>query len=258
MDDPISAQIAREVSGWPSAGGCLDGARRIGARLTAAVLLILCGSNLGRAQDVHPYVGGAAEISTWGVHSWSGAPSITYNNTSADTTVVGVVGEAGWFLGRRIAVGAEFDIPLGRTTVASQYGYFNPYNRLSQYRETELFGVFHGYVPLSRRVQLGILGGGGFVFGSSIDQQSNCNFDPSIPCAPFSAPKESTRTSLGATVGGDLAVQAAHGLAVVSQFRMVWVSRGGDPVSAGQNLGFVGLGIDSVSYRASIGLRARF
>jgi hypothetical protein len=107
-------------------------------------------------------------------------------------------------------------------------------------------------------VQIGILGGGGFVFANSIDQQSNCNFDPSIPCTPFSAPTESTRTSLGATVGGELAVQAAHRLAVVSQFRMVWVSRGGDPESAGQNLGFVSLGIDSLSYRASIGLRSTF
>jgi len=220
-------------------------------------LLMAYGSSVN-AQEVHPYVGGAVEISTFGVDSLSGSPSMTYNNTSTDSMIVGVLGEAGLFLGRRIAVGAEFEMPLERASVTSMHGYFNPYTRESAYREGSLFGIFHGYVPVSARAQVGILGGGGFVFASSIDQQSDCNFDPTIPCKPFSAPTETTRTSFGATVGGDLSVQAAEHLAVVSQFRLIWVSRG-DPASAdGQSIPLITLGIDRVSYRAIIGLRAMF
>src|SRR5579871_3174999 len=98
------------------------------------LLLMACGSSVN-AQDVHPYVGGAVEMSTFGVNSLSGSPSMTFGNTSTDSTIFGVRGEAGLFLGRRIAVGAEFDMPLERASVTSSHGYFNPYTRESQFHE---------------------------------------------------------------------------------------------------------------------------
>jgi Outer membrane protein beta-barrel domain len=231
------------------------------ARLTAVFfLMMLCDSRPAPAQDVRAYVGGTVEISTWGVHSWSGAPDVTYNNTSTDTTVVGVTGEAGWLLGRHAAVGVELDIPFGRNDVTTIHGYFEPFTRQSQYRETSIFGVIHGYVPVGSKVQAGIFGGGGAVFGNSLYQESECNFDPHVPCTPFGPVQEITRSSFGLTVGGDLVVKATRHLSVVSRFRLVWAARGGDPASSSDSATaqFVILGLDQVSYRASLGLRATF
>jgi hypothetical protein len=136
---------------------------------------------------------------------------------------------------------------------------FNPYNRRSRYRESSLFGIFHGYVPTGGRVRAGILAGGGIVFASSLDQISSCNFAPRIACTPFSPEQEATRSALGATLGSDVVIQATRRLSVVPQFRVVWVGRGGDPASSsGDDYGFVTLGLDRFAYRASIGLRATF
>ena len=211
------------------------------------------------AQEVHPYVGGAIEVSTWGVHSLSGAPDVTYDNISDNTSVAGIVGEAGVFLTRNVAVGAEFEVPFGRNNLTSAFGYFTPFTRRSQYREQSLFGVLHGYLPVSHRARVGIMGGGGIVSASSLAVISNCDFDPKIPCTPFTPEKEATRSSFNATVGGDIVVQVAHRLSVVSQVRVVWVVRGADPATADiQDLPVVTLGVDRVSYRVRLGLRAIF
>ena len=163
------------------------------------------------------------------------------------------------FLKRNVAVGAEFEIPFGRTNTTSSFGYTEPFTRRSQYREQSLFGVFHGYLPISHRARAGIMGGGGIVSASSLALISNCNFDPRIPCTPFTPEKEATRSSFNATVGGDIAVSVADHLNMVSQFRVVWAMRGDDPASAdAQDLPIVTLGVNRVSYRVRLGLRATF
>ncbi len=212
-----------------------------------------------RAQSPHPYAGGAVEISSFGVHSWSGSPSVTYTNTADDPAVIGIVGEGGVFLGNNIAVGAEVDMPLGRTGLTQAYGYFNPYRRLSQYREWSAFGIVHGDVPSGRRIRVGALAGAGVVVGSSLDRFSQCPFGSPNACSPFGPEQETTRTACGTAVGGDVVFHATRHLGVLSEFRVVWVDRGGEPASASaQNLTFVSLGLDSVSYRARFGLRATF
>jgi hypothetical protein len=226
------------------------------ARPVFFLLAVLGCSRIVGAQDLRPYAGGAVEVSTWGVHSWSGSPSLTYNNTSEDTKVAVIAGEVGLFVGRNVAFGAEINIPFGRSTVTSGHGSFNPYTRLSRYRERSVFGVFHGYLPTDRRVRVGVLGGAGIVFASYLDRFSYCNFDSSIACTPFSPEQESTRTAFGATLGGDVVIQTARRVSLVSQFRLVWIDRGPDPSSAqGQDFSFVTLGLDRVAYRAGIGLR---
>lgn len=212
------------------------------------------------AQDTHPYASGAIEMATWGVHSWlDGSPSLTFINSSDDGTVLGVVGEAGVFFGRNVGVGAEIDVPLARAGVTNEHGYFNPYRRLSQYQEWRVFGVVHGYVPAGRRVRAGILGGGGIVFPSTVDQKSTCNFDFNIPCTAFVPDQEMTHLLFGAIIGGEVAIQATDHLSIVPQFRAVWVARGDSSsltVAAEQPL--ASLGIDRVSYHAGIGLRVTF
>jgi hypothetical protein len=230
-------------------------------RASAVFLLsVLCCSRLSSAQERHPYVGGAIEMSTWGVHSFDvGGPGSSYFNTTDENKVVGIVGEVGAFTGRSTAIGVEISIPLARNNVTNAQGYFLPYNRLSQYQELSVFGIFHGYVPSGRRVRVGILAGAGMVFESSLDQISTCNFDPHIPCTPFSPEPEATRSAFGATVGGDVTIQATRHLSIVPQVRVVFVDQGEDPATSNAtDHPFVVLGIDRVSYRAGIGLRMTF
>jgi hypothetical protein len=239
----------------------MKSSRSICATRTVALLLAVLGcGRLTSAQDSHGYIGGAIDLSTFGVHSFeTGGPGSTYFNTADDPTVVGVIVEGGWFVSRNVALGAEIDIPVGRAGVNNTHGYFNPYIRLSRYRELSVLGTVHGYVPSSGRVRAGILAGAGIVFANSLDRTSTCNFDSSIPCSPFSPEQEETRPLLGATVGGDVVIQTTHSLSIVPQFRLFWVNRSQD-VNSGSAADhpFVILGIDRVSYRGGIGLRVRF
>jgi hypothetical protein len=224
------------------------------------LLAVLGCGRLAGAQDSHTYISGAIELSTFAVHSFeTGGPGSTYFNTADDPTVVGVLVEGGSFVSRNIAVGPEIHIPLGRAGVTNTHGYFNPYTRLSQYQELSVLGTFHGYVPSSARVRAGLLAGAGIVFANSLDRTSTCNFDPSIPCSPFSPEQEKTRPLLGATVGGDVVIQTTRRLSIVPQFRLFWVNRDQDVTSgSAADHPFVILGIDRVSYRGGIGLRVTF
>jgi len=229
-------------------------------RSVVFLLAVLSCSGRVSAQDVHPYVGGAIEISSFGTHSWSGSPSVTYNNATDDTFVTSIGSEGGVFLGNNVAVGVEINIPFERSEITQSHGYFNPFNRRSRYREWSVSGIFHRYMPAGRRVRAGIVLGGGMVFASSRDQVSSCNFDPRIPCAPFSAEREATHSTFAALLGTDAAIQVTPHLSVVPQFRVIWVGRGGDPASSSfdADFDFVTLGLDRLAYRAAIGLRATF
>jgi hypothetical protein len=229
-------------------------------RTVVFLLAVLSCSGRVSAQDVHPYVGGAIEVSSFGTHSWDGSPSLTYNNATDDTVVTSIAGEGGVFLRNNVAVGVELSIPFERSNITQSHGYFNPFNRRSRYREWSVSGIFHGYMPTGRRVRAGIVAGGGMVFASSRDQVSTCNFDPRIPCAPFSAEREATHSAFAAVVGSDVAVQITRRLSVVPQFRVVWVGRGGDPASSSfdADFDFVTLGLDRLACRAALGLRATF
>jgi hypothetical protein len=228
-------------------------------RSAVFLLAALGSSRIVSAQNVHPYVGGGIEMSSFGTHSWEGSPSLSFDNATDDSIVIGLGGEGGVFLGTNVAVGAEVNVPFGRGGITQSHGYFNPYSRLSRYREWSLFGIFHGYVPAGRRVRAGLLAGAGIVFASSLDRYSFCQFSgtPVVVCQPFTAEQEATRSTLGATLGGDVVIQATHRLSVVPGFRVVRVGRGGDLASSGYH-DFIDLGLDRLVYRAGIAIRATF
>ena len=230
---------------------------------TRAVLFLLVLLAVGRAaiaQESQTYLGGAMELPTFGVHSFdTGGPGSTYVNTSDDPILVGAVLEGGGFVSRNLAVGAEMHIPIGRAAVTNVHGYFNPYTRLSQYRELSVLGIFRASAPSRGRVRAGMLAGAGVVFANSTDRTSTCNFDPTIPCSPFSPEQEATRPLLGATVGGEVAIQTTGRLSIVPQFRVLWVNRSQDVASGtAADHAFVILGIDRVSYGGGIALRVTF
>jgi hypothetical protein len=224
-----------------------------------AVLLLVASMCAGSAngQVVHPYVSGAIETSSTGVHSISSGASLTFDNTSDDNRGLGVVGEAGWFLRPNIAIGGQVDLPIGRTAIIQSHDYMNPYNRRSRFREWTAFGVVRAYVPRGRRVRLGGLAGAGVVSESSLDQISTCQLAPPYTCSVFGAESESTRLATGLTVGGDLVWEAIPRISVLPQFRLVWVDRGKifGPNNSFDDTNLISLGLNQVSYRASIGIR---
>lgn len=227
-----------------------------------AVLLFIASTCEGPAsgQVVHPYVSGAIEASSAGVHSLNSGASLTFDNTSDDNMVLGVVGEAGWFIRPNIAFGGQVDLPFGRTAITQHHDYVDPSNRRSRFREWNAFGVLRGYLPLQRRVRVGGVAGLGLVAESSLEQISTCQLAPPYVCSAFGAEKESTRFATGLTVGGDLAWEATPHLSVLPQFRLVWVDRG-NPVASNNSSEdsiLISLGLNQVSYRASIGLRVGF
>src|SRR5436305_8080220 len=120
-----------------------------------------CG-RLASAQDSHTFVGGAVELATFGVHSFdAGGPGSSYVNTTDDPAVIAAILEGGRFVNRRIAVGDEIDIPVGRAAVTNTHGYFNPFIRLSRYQELSALGMFHWYVLSSSTVRAGVVAGAG-------------------------------------------------------------------------------------------------
>ena len=218
------------------------------ALIRSALLLFGMLSCVGAvsAQDQRFYVGGEIEMSSFGTHSWDGSPSLTYNNATDGAPTIGITAEGGFFLSRNTAVGAEVNFPLGRSDVTQTHGYFNPYNRLSQYQEVSIFGMFHRYLSTSRRLRAGVAAGAGVVFESSLDRVSTCVDYPPFSCGPFSAEQETTRSALAVTVGGDAVIQVTRRLSLVPQFRVIWVRRG-DPGSSFDDL--VTLGIDELAFQ---------
>lgn len=229
--------------------------RRSSVRLAFLLIAIFSDSSAGLAQDgPKAYVGGTVDVSSFGVHDLRGAPSLSFANTTNDTTIVGVTVEAGTEHGP-FAVGAEINIPLRRSEITQEHGYFDPYTRISGYRELGVLGIFHAYAPTGR-VRPGVLGGAGVVFQDSADQVSTTCFDPRNSCSSMGASQETTtRPAFAFTAGGDVVIDLARHVSVVPQFRIVWVNRG---TRDGESPSGPTLGVNSPGYRGGIGLRIHF
>jgi hypothetical protein len=232
-----------------------------------AILIAVCGharsacavDQQASDREAQTYVGGAVEISSFGLHSWvGGAPSLSFTNTTNDTWNFDATLEIGEMFGPH-AIGVSIEIPFGRHDVAQSHGYFNPFRVLGRYQEWSGFLLYRGSVGRAHRVHGSVLGGVGLVFGSDLERTSTCNFDPSIPCRPYTPEQDVKQTSLAATAGSEVGVRIAPHLFIAPQFRVIIVNRG-DQLGSNQDRSgpLVSLGIDRVSYRGSIGLRATF
>jgi hypothetical protein len=98
---------------------------------------------------------------------------------------------------------------------------------------------------------VGVLAGVGLVAESSLEQLSTCL--SGAACSPFGTEEESGRFATGLTFGGDLVWEATRHMSVLPQFRVVWVDRG--QIFAARDTSVISLGLNQVSYRASIGIR---
>jgi hypothetical protein len=146
--------------------------------------------------------------------------------TGVGGTTVGVSGEAGRFLRPRVGVGVEFTLPA-RIEAVQLTNYFQVYETAHRYRDVTLSGVVHVYAPHFHALRFGAVGGAGLVQESTLQRRRD-----SVPYGLFTGnfgsygpETESTRWTIGATIGGDLEIGVSRHASVVPQIRMHWVMR---------------------------------
>jgi hypothetical protein len=226
-------------------------------RLAAYAVVCLCLTGTARAQTTRGYVGAAITLAPWSVQSVSGgSPSTSFSNQSPDTTLTNVTAESAWYFTPNSALGVEVMMPLRRNTIHQEFSYFSPRLRDSAYQETLALVVVRRDRRLSPRATAALGAGGGFVHGTSRDRYAQGHFGSSDyePFGPEQA--QVSKTSLGLTVGAELAVTLVRHLDLVPGFRLLFVDRGGprdDPEPF-----FGSLGLPDLTCRFGIGVRATF
>jgi hypothetical protein len=224
--------------------------------LAVCAVVVLCVAAPVDAQTTRGYAGVAITVAPWNVQSVSGgSPSTSFSNESPDTTITDVTAEGGWYFTPNSAVGVEVVMPRRRNEIHQVFRYFSPQLRYSAYQETLTLFVVRRDRRLAERVAAAIVAGGGFVHGTSRERRAAGHFE-SPDYEPFGPEEDVSKTSLGLTVGADLAVTLVRHLDLVPRFRLLFVNRGGprdDPEPF-----FGSLGLRDLTYRVGIGVRATF
>jgi len=225
------------------------------ARTVAAVAVVAA---LGRpaiagAQDARVYVGGAGLLSVQGSHRQGSGPSLP--TTGAGGTVTGGTVESGGFLSPRVALGIEVSVPR-RFTSTQETDYLRVFQQESRHRDVAISGVFRRTVGSTSRVRVAVVGGGGFVQEST--RQRRRDQEGPLPASPpvFGAYSEEyvfARWTAAGLAGADVEIPIGRHAALVSQMRVHFVRRTGDPSQPGW-----ALGLSSVVVRPAIGVRAVF
>lgn len=216
------------------------------------LVALVAAPSAAAAQERSTYVGVAFMVQPFAAnHVDGGSASSTYSNVTTKTHVVGAVAEVGAFFSRRGSIGVEIGLPFHRSEIAQHYGY-RPYDRISRYREETVFVVLRGQVADERRVGVTMVGGGGWVLGSSVDRYARYPPGSSVP-GPLQPETKESHATLGLTFGADLAIKATPSVSVVPQFRLLVTPRG-DP----KELNFANLGLRAVAYRVGVGIQATF
>ena len=217
------------------------------------VALAIFGISHAGAQDARAYVGGGGMLSTQDAHRQGSAPSLP--TTGAGGTTIGVTAEAGTFLTPRIALGMEIGLPR-RFTSVQEIDHLRAFQYESRHREMTISGLVRVMAGFGHGVQLGVVGGGGFVQESTRqrrrDQMGPLPTFPPV-FGPYSQEHSFTRWTVAAVVGADVAIAITPRVAVVPQVRAHFVRRSSDPSQPGW-----ALGLSSIVLRPAIGVRATF
>jgi len=223
------------------------------ARSLAAVVVVgALGIPSADAQDGGVYVGGAGMLSTQGSHRQGTAPSLP--KTGAGGTAIGATVEAGGLLTRRIALGVELSFP-DRFTAVQQTDHARVFQHESRHRDMIISGLVRA-IAGSRRVRLGIVGGGGVVQENTRQRRRDqVGPFPTFPpvFGPYSDEYSFSRWTLAALAGADVEIMIARHVAIVPQMRVHFVRRSDDTTVPSW-----ALGLDSVVLRPAIGVRAMF
>jgi hypothetical protein len=224
--------------------------------LASCAVVFLCAAGPVDAQTAHGYAGAAITVAPWRVQSVSGgSPSTSFSNQGPDTTVTDITAEGAWYFTPKSALGAEVVMPWQRAEIHQEFRYFSPQLRYSRYQETLALVVVRRDRRLAPRAAIAVVAGGGFVHGTSHERRASGHFG-SPDYGPFGPEEEVSKTSLGVTVGADLAVTLVRHLDLVPRFRLLFVDRGG-PRDDGEPF-FGSLGLPDLVYRVGIGVRATF
>ena len=226
---------------------------RLHAALVALVLSLFSHTVFGQ-DGTRGYASGAFPTAPASPHAVSGgSPSTTYDTTSQDSITRGLTVELGWTVKPQASLGVEIGLPF-RRELTQTFGYFTPFIKQSHYRDLTFFGVARRELPETRKVHLGLMGGAGLVQQRSRERTSFGQFGPPYAFGPFGDEQVVSRWTWGATGGADLSVQATRHVAIVPQFRVLFIDRG---------VGVAGIdafafGFKSLGYRIGIGIRGQF
>lgn len=223
-------------------------------RVVAALAAVaMYGISSAGAQDARTYVGGGGMLSTQDSHRQGSAPSLP--TTGAGGTAIGVTAEAGAFLTPRVALGIEIGLPR-RFTSVQEIRHLRVFQYESRHRDMTISGLFRWMVDSAHGVQLGIVGGGGFVQESTRQRRRDqVGPLPTFPpvFGPYSTEYSFTRWTVAAVLGADVAFTMTSRVAVVPQIRAHFIRRSTDPSEPGW-----ALGLSSIVLRPAIGVRAAF
>ena len=220
--------------------------------LTIAAVAIVGISTAG-AQTERTYVGATGMLSAQGSHRQGTAPSLP--TTGAEGIAIGVTAEAGALLTPRVAIGFEVSFPR-RFRSVQQIDHLRVFQYESRHRDTAITGLLRVIAVSGYRMQLGIVGGGGYVQENTLQRRRDqAGPLPTFPpvFGPYSSEYSFTRWTPAALVGGDVEVAVSSRMAIVPQMRVHFIRRSDDPSQQGW-----ALGLSSIVLRAAIGVRAAF
>jgi hypothetical protein len=220
-------------------------------RALAGAVVATLGLSTASAQDVRGYAGAAGMVSTQGSHRQGSAPSLP--TSGADGTAAGVTAEIGAFVTPRVALGIEISVPR-RFMSVQQVDYLRVFQHESRHRDLMISGVARVMTAPGRRVQLGVVGGGGLVQESTRQRQRDqAGLLPTFPpvFGRYSDEYSFSRWTVAALVGGDIAIAITSRIAVVPQVHVI--RRSSDPSEPGW-----ALGLNSVVLRPAVGVRVTF
>jgi hypothetical protein len=221
--------------------------------ILALATVAIFGISTAGAQTERTYVGATGMLSAQGSHRQGTAPSLP--TTGAEGTAIGVTAEAGALLTPRLALGIEVSLPR-RFRSVQEIDHLRVFQYESRHRDTAISGVFRVIAVSGHGMELGIVGGGGYVQESTRQRRRDqAGPLPTFPpvFGPYSQQYSSTRWTAAALVGADVEITISPRVAIVPQMRVHFIRRGDDPSQPGW-----ALGLSSIVLRPAIGVRAVF
>ena len=182
-----------------------------------------------------------------------GSASLSFQNESRDSLVLGLSSELGVQVGAHLSIGVELGLPARGQLVLDSF-YFGGFREEVRYRDTTVFGLVR-LRPTARSVTPELVVGAGLVHQSAAVRRANRGFTGTgFALGPFFPEHTTSRKAWGLTGGIDLPIRVAARAVVVPQLRVVYTERGDIAVSPG----FPRFGISTVAVRAGVAIRATF